>query len=290
MPLSRAQPEAAARPAGDEGAGAGDRHGRRRRRGDVRDVPVELRFAARAREQAYYERAALRRRLRVAEARAAARGEPRSPPCRASRRSRHAVVADVTLDLPRLDGAGHRPPDLDPGRSAAARQRSVPAPRPLDRAGPPRRGPGQRRRSPTAHSSSPATGSPARHQRPAAPAEHRRHGAVARVRLQRSGRASSCPDDRRFGIFWMDRQRARPPPSTWRAASTTSSLRARARRRPAETSSPRLDRTARAVRRPRRDSAGAAALALDARERARAAAELRLHAAADLPAASRRSS
>ena len=143
----RAQPEAPARPAGDEGTGAGHRDGRRRRRGDVRDVPVELRFAAAdaAAPTTSSQRfadvfASLKRApLRV--------GRPTLPRFPASSAIETRVVADVTLDLRRPRRAGERPADLDSGEPAAARQRPLPPARPLDRAGPPRRGARQRRRS-----------------------------------------------------------------------------------------------------------------------------------------------
>ena len=88
------------------------------------------------------------------------------------------------------------------------------------------------------------------------------------------------PDDKRFGIFWMDRQ-ALGAAFDMEGGFNDVVLRLAPRH-----AAGRDDRAARSdprtVRRPRRDPAGAAAVALDRRERARAAPELRLHAAARL--------
>ena len=84
--LPVARPQAAARPVGDEGAVAGDCRGDRRRRRDVRDVPVELRLAA-ADARGVLRARALRRRVRVAQARAV---EPRAADRRDPRRRRRS--------------------------------------------------------------------------------------------------------------------------------------------------------------------------------------------------------
>ena len=98
----RAQPEAAARPVRDEGAGARHRHGRGGRRGDVRDVPLEFRLVA-------ADAAAP-----TTSASALPTSSPRSSARPSSLRDRIAaipgvtavdtrVVAGVTLDVPGLD-------------------------------------------------------------------------------------------------------------------------------------------------------------------------------------------
>ena len=86
------------------------------------------------------------------------------------------------------------------------------------------------------------------------------------------------PDDRRFGVFWMD-ERALAAAFDMEGGFNDVALDARARRRPPRTMS-RARSAPRAVRRARRHPARAAALALDARKRARPAPELRLAAAA----------
>ena len=102
MRAVRAQPQAAARPVADEGAGAGDRDGGGRRRGDVRHVPVELRLAA----------------AHAAEPTTSGSGSPTCSRRSSARRCRSPtdiaaipgvaavetrVVADVTLDSPGMD-------------------------------------------------------------------------------------------------------------------------------------------------------------------------------------------
>ena len=90
------------------------------------------------------------------------------------------------------------------------------------------------------------------------------------------------PDDKRFGIFWMDRQ------ALGAAFDMEGGFNDVVLKLAPGTSSGRDHRATRShprtVRRPRRHPAGTAALALDGRERARPAPELRLHAAARLPA------
>ena len=185
-------------------AGVRHRDGRRRGRGDVRDVPLELRVAAG--DAARVLRApAVRGRLRLAEARAAARGRPTSPPSPASRRSKRAS-SPTSRSI--SNSSKSRPSgrlDLDSRRSPAAGQRPVPAARALDRARTPRRGAGQRRirRSPTASNPGDTV--------PAVINGRLRRLTIVGVALSpeyiysiRPGEL--VPDERRFGIFWMDRQ------------------------------------------------------------------------------------
>ena len=84
-----AQPQAAARPAGDEGPGAGHRDGRRRRRGDVRHVPLDLRLAVPRRATRTTSGSGSPTCSRRSSARRCA-WPTRSPPSRTSRRSRRA--------------------------------------------------------------------------------------------------------------------------------------------------------------------------------------------------------
>ena len=136
-------------------------------------------------------------RRRALEARIAAH------PRRASRVETR-VVADVTLDVPGPGRAGHRPADLDARARPAAAERRVPARGPLARA---RRGPTRcwpARSSPRPTASSPATASA-------------RSSTAAGARLTIVGIALSpeyvyairpgeiIPDDRRFGMLWMER-------------------------------------------------------------------------------------
>ena len=128
--------------------------------------------------------------------------DPRDPRRRAGRdarrRGRDARRA-------RHGRAGHRPADLDPRRPAAGALRRVPARRPDDRAGPPRRGAGQRGVRQRRTASGPAT----------------RVGAIINGRrreLRIVGLALSpeyiypirpgelMPDEARFGVFWMERR------------------------------------------------------------------------------------
>ena len=163
---------------------------------------------------------ALRRRVRLAQARAAALAAeiaaiPASPRRNARRRRRHARRAGAGR-------AGQRPADLGSGRIGPAGQRPVPASRPLDRAGAARRGARQRgvRDRQQARARRPRRRG---HQRPPAPADHRRRRAVARVHLQHPARRDWCPTTSASASSgWTSRRW--PPRSTWRAASTTSSL------------------------------------------------------------------
>ncbi len=171
------------------------------------------------------------------------------------------------------------PPDLDPGGPPAARQRSVPPPRTLDRAGTaatkflPARG------SSTAHALNPGD------QVPAVINGRLRRLTIVGVALSpefiysiRPGEL--VPDDKRFGIFWMDRQ------ALGAAFDMEGGFNDVVLTLAPGITSRRDDRAARShsrtLRRSRRDPACAAALALDCRERARTAPELRLHAAARL--------
>ena len=216
-PLNR---KLAARPPGDEGPGVRDRHGRGRRRGDVRDVPVELRLAAARRSAPTTSGSgsptcspSLKRApLRVA---ADIRRHPRRVGHRDARgRQRHARRSTAGR-------AGDRPARLDPRRSAAAGQRPLPAARTLDRAGPARRGARQRGLRHRARARSPGDTRRGGHQRPAAPPDHRRRGAVARVRLQHPARRAGARRPALRHLLDGSARRWRPP-STWKAASTTS--------------------------------------------------------------------
>ena len=275
----RAQPQAPARPAGDEEPGAGDRHGRRRGHRDVRDVPLELRVAARDAAGAYYERQrfadvfASLKRAPLAGRRRHRRHPRRVDHRNARRRQRHA--------RPRTDRrTGHGPARVDSREPAAAAQRSLPAARAVDRAGPPGRGArqrGVRRRARTRAGRSDSGGD----QRPPPPPDDRRRGALARVHLQHPARRARARQqavrdalDRPAGAGRGLRHGGRLQRRGARAVARRADRR---RHRP-----PRSD--PRALRRARRDSARAATVALDGGERARAAPELRLHAAAHLPA------
>ena len=214
-------------------------------------------------QRAYYERAALRRRVRdrssarrCASARASA-----AIPGVAEVETR--VVADVTLDVLGSRRAGDRSAGLD-ARHATGRALNdlfLRRGRWIDPARPDevlaseafvtanRLEPGDRvaavingrRRRPARSSASPC--------RPSTSTA--------------SARASSCPTTRRFGVFWMDRRplgrgvRHGGGLQRRRADAVAGARRARGgRRRPRS--------PARALRRPRRDSARPAVLALDA--------------------------
>ena len=171
----------------DEGAGARHRDGRGGRRLDVRDVPVELRLAAGARAPRYYDRQRFADVFASLKRAPAARGRPRSPACRASRRSRRASSPTSRSISPQLDEPASGRLISIPAERRPQRERPVPAARPLDRAGPPRRSARERgvRRRARARPRRPRAGG---HQRPAAPAHDRRRGAVARVHLQHPSR------------------------------------------------------------------------------------------------------
>ena len=109
---------------------------------------------------AYYETRALRRRLRVAEARAVERSEPRIAAIPGVAVVETRVVADVTLDVPGHGGAGDRPADLAARARPAAAQRRLPAARPLDRSDAPRRSARERGVRARRTASIPATASP----------------------------------------------------------------------------------------------------------------------------------
>ena len=229
--LCRAQPQAAARSLADEGPGARDRPGRRRRRGDVRDVSLELRLAAP--DAARLLRApALCRRVRVAETRAARassrrhRRDPRrvgasrrawSPTSRSTCAGLDEPATALLISVP----ADRRPPvndlflrrgrwiDAEPARRSAG-ERGVRRPR---------------------NGSRPGDRVARRHQRPAAAPDHRRRRALARVHLQHPARRSRA---RRPAVRHLldGAARAGAAPSTWKAASTTSRSRCRRAPRP----------------------------------------------------------
>ena len=266
----RAQPEAPARPAGDEGTGAGHRHGRRRRRGDVRHVPVELRVAA-GDASGVLRAAAIRRRLRLAQAGAAARSPPTSPPFPGVSARRDARRRQRDARSRGARRAGDRPPGLDPGRlgGRASTICSCGADAGSSRAA--------ATRCSRAKASSARTGShpgdrgAGRHQRPPAPADDRRRRAVAGVHLQHPARRARArrPALRHLldgasealgAAFDME--------GGFNDVVLTLAPGASTRRGDRAARSP-----ARAVRRARRHSARAAALALDGRERAVAAAD-----------------
>ena len=148
-------------------------------------------------------------------ARAADRRDSRASPGVETR-----VVADVTLDVPGWR-AGHRPADLDARRSTAAPERPLPARGPLARAGPSDEVLVVETPSPQPTGSTPGDTLAAlingRRRRRCASSASRCRPSTSTA----SGRASSLPDDARFGVLWMDAARWRPP-STWRAPSTTS--------------------------------------------------------------------
>ena len=230
-----------------------------------RDVSVEFRVAA-GHARGLLQPAALRRRVRVAEARA---GAGRRRYCRASGRDgdrdarrgqRHARSAAARR-------AGVGPPRVDPCRSPAACQRPLSSSRPMDRGWPAGRGAGERRLRDRTWPE-PGRSDPGSDQRPPAPAHHRRRCAVAGVHLQHSsGRAGAGRQAFRHLLDGSPGARRRVRHGR------------RVQRRRAETRAGNVIRRghrptrshARAVRRARRHPAGPAALALDGGERARPA-------------------
>ena len=271
------QPEAPARPVRDEGAGVRHRDGGRGRRGDVRDVPVELRFSA-PHAGAYYERqrfadifASLKRaplslRDRIASIPGVADVETR-------------VVAMVTLDVAGGSTsrqarcsfrwqAERRPPVND---LFLRRGRWIDASRPDEVLA----GEGFVTANRLAWGIA--------------------CGAVINGRLRRLtvvGIALSpehiynirpgeiVPDDRRFGTFWMER-RALASAFDMEGGFNDVVLSARPARR-CRCRHRLPGPAARTVRRARRHSARPPAVALDARKRAGSAADVRIHAAAHL--------
>ena len=178
----------------------------RGRRGDVRHLPVELRLAAAHRRTPTTSASASptsSRGCKRAPARPGGAHRGRFP---ASRGARPRVVADVTLDVPGLDEPATGRLISVPARGTAAPQRRLPAPRALDRAGPAGRGAGERgvRRRRTA--SSPATASRPSSTGGAGTLHDRRHRRSRRSTSTRIPPGELIPDDRRFGVLWMERR------------------------------------------------------------------------------------
>ena len=241
-------------------------------------------------QRAYYERSALRRRVRLPQARAPAgsrSGSRRSPAWPASDTR---VVADVTLDVPGLAEPAHAGGSISipaDGPPAARTTSSCGAAAGSSPAGPTRCWPA--RPSSSAHRLQPGDAVAAVINGRRRALAHRRRRAVARVRLHDP---AGGDDPRRPAL----RRR-----SGWSAARSRSRLRhgGRLQRRGAPPCARRVDRAevdrpprppARPLRGPGRDPAGAADLQLDARQRAPAAPELRLPRARSSSSASRRSS
>jgi putative ABC transport system permease protein len=219
--------------------------------------------------------AAVRGRLRLAQARAGALGGGSRDPRRRAVETR--VVADVTLDVPEID------------EPASGRLVSIPA----DGGRAQRRVPARGRWIEPARPDEVLASEAFVKRTASCPGDRvsaiingrRRELTIVGVALSpeyvysiRPGEL--IPDDRRFGIFWMERGRWRAR-STWRAASTT--WRSALPAAPPRGGDRRLDacssRTAGSAR-----SRARCRCRTGPRERAGAAPELRLHAAADLPA------
>ena len=260
----------------DEGAGPGHRHGCGFWRRDVRHVLVDLQLAP-GHAAELLRAAAVCGRVRVAQARSAVarRRRGRHPGClgRGGARGgqRHARS--------RRDGrTGDRPSGLDSRYPPAEGRRSLRPPRALDRARQERRSAGQRgvRHCPRAGA---RRSRARRHQRAAAPAHHCRRGAFARVHLQHpTGRV----DSRRSPVRHL-LDGAGSPRLGVRHGGRVQRSGNRSRAGDVERSRRGAARPpARAVWRPRRHPARAAALALDRRERARPAAKFRVPAPAHL--------
>ncbi len=249
---SAPRPQAAARPVAHEGQVAGHRAGARLRRGDLR-----------AAVSTYHSLDAY-----AAEPTTSATASPTCSPT--SKRAPHALAERIeaipgvaavqtrVVETSSLDVAGPaRSPRsgvrLDPERPAAARSTACTCAAAACRRA--RSAPTRcwsARPSPRRTSSSRATGS-------------RRSSTGAAQQLRIVGIALSpeyvyaiapggvLPDDKRFGVFWMRRTRW-PPPSTWRAHSTTSRLALLPGADEAEVTA--AGSPARALRRARRSTAG----------------------------------
>ena len=272
-----ARSQAPARSVGDEGAGAGHRRGGCGRRDDVRDVLSNFDSLQRTRAE-YYEAA------RFADVFASLKRAPSSlagaasPPFPVSKASTTRVVADVTLDVPGMaEPATGRLISL-PERRTAGAERPVPAARPVGRPDAPRRGARQRD---VLRGQCFAPGD-----RVAALINGRRRWltivgiALSPEYVYAIRPGELFPDKRRFGIFWMGAA-ALAPPSTWKAASTTSRSRSARGASPPESSSSSIGCSS--------PTAGCGAIPQaqqSRRGRSRTswpAADVRLHHAAHLP-------
>ena len=262
---------------GDEGAVAGHRLGHRGRRRDVRHVPVELRLAP-ADARRLLRLRAICRRLRVAQARPV---EPRAPHRRAARRRGRVHACGRRCHARRAGdgGAGHRSADLGARPRAPGAERRLPAQGTVGRCLASRRGARERGllRRARLQARRPRRGD---HQRTPPLAHDRRDRAVARIRLRDpsrrhlSGQAAvrdllDEPARSRVGVQHGGRLQRRVDRDRARRQYGRRDRRAR--------------RVARALRRLRRDPAVRSDIRLDARQRAAAAPDLRLHHAGHLP-------
>ena len=263
---------------GHEGAGVRHRDGRGGRRGDVRDVPVDVRLAERDATR-LLRAAAVRARLRLTQARTAAGGGgDRRHPGRVSdgdarrlrrhtrsREPRRAGGCATGVDSRRSHGRGSTTSSCDEaaGSIRTARTKSWRA----------------------KASSSPTNSNWATRCRRSSMADC--GGSPSSAWRSRpststaSGRVSSSPTISDYGIFWMD-EKALAAAFDMEGGfndvvlmlspgASSEEVIAQARSHP------------RTVRRTGRHPARAAAVALDRRERDGPAPELRVHAAVDLP-------